>query len=70
MSRKHETSFYQSVGKDEVSGSNPDSSSTKTALFAWKGRLYFWGRKNHQLYWWASPVCFSKKQWKWQESFK
>ena len=27
MSRKHETSFYQSVGKDEVSGSNPDSSS-------------------------------------------
>ena len=34
MSRKHETSFYQSVGKDEVSGSNPDSSSTKTALFA------------------------------------
>ena len=34
MSRKHETSFYQSVGKDEVSGSNPDSSSKKTPVTA------------------------------------
>jgi len=32
--RTQEISFSQSVGKDEVSGSNPDSSSTKTALFA------------------------------------
>ena len=29
----------QSVGKDEVSGSNPDSSSTKAGLFCGKGRL-------------------------------
>ena len=32
--RKKQTPSSQSVGKDEVSGSNPDSSSTKTALFA------------------------------------
>ena len=31
----------QSVGKDEVSGSNPDSSSTKVGLFCEKGRLLF-----------------------------
>ena len=31
----------EGYGKDEVSGSNPDSSSTKTALFAWKGRFCF-----------------------------
>ena len=42
---------FQSVGKDEVSGSNPDSSSTKSGLFCGKGRilLQFWhifGRLN------------------------
>lgn len=31
--------FYAVVGKDEVSGSNPDSSSTKAGLFFGKGRL-------------------------------
>ena len=34
-------SIFFCFGKDEVSGSNPDSSSTKTALFAWKGRFCF-----------------------------
>ena len=29
------------IGKDEVGGSNPPSSSTKTALFSRKGRFYF-----------------------------
>jgi hypothetical protein len=32
---------FQSVGKDEVSGSNPDSSSTKAGLFCGKDRLLF-----------------------------
>ena len=40
-SGKQKTSSFQSVGKDEVSGSNPDSSSTKPALFVWKGRFCF-----------------------------
>jgi len=30
----------QSVGKDEASGSNPDSSSIKSGLFCWKGRIF------------------------------
>lgn len=40
-SGKQKTSSFQSVGKDEVSGSNSDSSSTKPALFVWKGRFCF-----------------------------
>ena len=33
--------FSCAFGKDEVSGSNPDSSSTKVGLFCGKGRLLF-----------------------------
>lgn len=31
---------FQSIGKDEVPGSNPDSSSTKAGLFCGKGQLF------------------------------
>ncbi|MDE6589621.1 MAG: hypothetical protein K2K53_04585, partial [Oscillospiraceae bacterium] len=31
---------FQSVGKDEVSGSNPDSSSIKSGLYCEKGRIF------------------------------
>ena len=39
--KKPPTISFPAVGKDEVSSSNLDSSSTKTALFSQKGRFYF-----------------------------
>ena len=39
--RTQEISFSQSVGKDEVSGSNPDSSSTKSPFSLEKGGFCF-----------------------------
>ena len=39
--RTQESAFPQSVGKDEVSGSNPDSSSTKSPFSLEKGDFCF-----------------------------